>query len=120
MLRRDVGNHRVTRDDRSRVAVGGHSVPETKIRERYARLWPLVATAITVVDTAVIYDNSRARTPFRVVATFRSGLVVGEQHWPAWAPGPFETPAAHKEGAGQSATTVAQQAREGPLVVDPS
>lgn len=73
----------------SRVAVGGHSVPETKIRERYARLWPLVATAITVVDTAVIYDNSRARTPFRVVATFRSGLVVGQQHWPAWAPGPL-------------------------------
>lgn len=33
-----------------RVRVGGHAVPETKIRVRYDRLWPLVRSAIAVVD----------------------------------------------------------------------
>jgi predicted ABC-type ATPase len=70
----------------SRVSVGGHAVPEAKIRERFARLWPLVATAISLVDSAVVYDNSRAATPFRVIATSQRGLFVGEPAWPRWAP----------------------------------
>ncbi len=47
-----------------------------KVRERYARLWPLVASAIGVVDAATVYDNSRAATPFRVVAGLEHGSVV--------------------------------------------
>jgi predicted ABC-type ATPase len=70
----------------SRVAVGGYAVPKDKIRKRYARLWPLVASAIIAVDSAIVYDNSRAARPFRVVATFERGSLVGEPVWPAWTP----------------------------------
>jgi len=70
----------------NRVDVGGHAVPQAKIRERYVRLWPLVATAIGVVENATVYDNSRAQRPFRVVAVFEHGVAVGEPDWPAWTP----------------------------------
>jgi predicted ABC-type ATPase len=70
----------------SRVQAGGHAVPMGKIRQRYERLWPLVASAISAVDSAVVYDNSRAARPFRVVATFEHGSVIGEPVWPAWTP----------------------------------
>lgn len=70
----------------NRVGLGGHTVPEDKIRERYLRLWPLVATAIGVVDNATVYDNSRAARPFRVIATFEHGSTAGEPAWPAWTP----------------------------------
>jgi len=69
-----------------RVRAGGHSVPEDKIRKRYLRLWPLVASAIGVVDNATVYDNSRARRPFRLIAHFDHGSAVGESDWPAWTP----------------------------------
>jgi predicted ABC-type ATPase len=36
---------------RHRVSAGGHDVPEDKIRQRYQRLWPLVAAAITRSDS---------------------------------------------------------------------
>ncbi|HVV29633.1 MAG TPA: zeta toxin family protein [Mycobacteriales bacterium] len=71
---------------RNRVAVGGHAVPENKVRGRYQRLWPLVTAAIGVADHAVLYDNSRARPPFRVAAVFEHGLLVGVPDWPAWTP----------------------------------
>jgi predicted ABC-type ATPase len=70
----------------SRVDAGGHHVPEGKIRDRYQRRWPLVAEAVRVVDTATIYDNSRATTPFRVVARFERGVLLGEPVWPTWTP----------------------------------
>jgi len=69
-----------------RVSLGGHAVPENKVRERYRRLWPLVADAIKLVDYAVVYDNSRAAPAFRVVATFERGSLVGSAHWPPWTP----------------------------------
>lgn len=68
----------------SRVAHGGHGVPEAKIRGRYHRLWPLVAEAIGVVENATVYDNSRAKPAFRVLARFESGALVGAADWPAW------------------------------------
>jgi predicted ABC-type ATPase len=70
---------------RSRVAAGGHSVPEAKIRERYDRLWPLVARAVTSSDTAAVYDNSRVIGPQRV-AEFTVGVAIGAPQWPAWTP----------------------------------
>lgn len=69
-----------------RVEHGGHAVPEAKVRERYRRLWPLVAEAMGRVDTARAYDNSRAARPFRLVATFERGRPVDAPDWPAWAP----------------------------------
>lgn len=68
----------------SRVAAGGHHVPEQKIRERYRRLWPLVADAIALADTATVWDNSRHDGP-RAVALFAGGQTVGDPDWPAWA-----------------------------------
>ena len=70
----------------ARVALGGHDVPADKVRERYARLWPLVATARDVADRATFYDNSRAARPFRVVAAYDHGRLVGRAGWPAWTP----------------------------------
>lgn len=68
-----------------RVRSGGHDVPEPKIRERYRRLWPLVAQAISLADRAVAYDNSRAAGPVKV-AEFYGGLAIGADTWPEWAP----------------------------------
>jgi predicted ABC-type ATPase len=71
---------------RSRVRVGGHDVPEDKIRSRYRRLFPLVLEAIAKVDAAVVYDNSSPTDRLRKVARFETGQLVGEADWPAWTP----------------------------------
>ena len=68
-----------------RVAAGGHQVPEDKVRQRYNRLWSIVADAVAISDIVTVYDNSRLPGP-RVVARFNGGLVLGEPTWPAWAP----------------------------------
>jgi predicted ABC-type ATPase len=70
----------------NRVENGGHAVPEDKIRGRHGRLWLLVAAAVPMVDETVVYDNSRAARPFRVVARFERGVVVGQPEWPTWTP----------------------------------
>ena len=71
-----------------RVAAGGHSVPRRKIRERYARLWPLVARAAAAADTARVWDNSSLGGP-ELVATIVGGRAVGAITWPVWAPAPL-------------------------------
>lgn len=73
---------------RARVANGGHDVPEDRIRARYERLWPLVADAVRLANEAVVYDNSRAKTPFQVIARFADGVPVDAPFapWPKWAP----------------------------------
>jgi predicted ABC-type ATPase len=70
----------------NRADNGGHAVPEGTIRDRYRRLWPLIATAIEIVDTAVVYDNTSARKPFRVVARLKNGKPLMAPTWPTWAP----------------------------------
>ena len=69
----------------ARVMAGGHTVPVEKVRQRFQRLWPLVADAIVLGDTATVYDNSQ-RTGPSVVAAFSHGFVVGKPLWPDWAP----------------------------------
>lgn len=69
-----------------RVAVGGHTVPEAKIRERYRRLWDLVARARTIADRADCYDNASIDRPFRLVARYEYGQPVGHPSWPSWTP----------------------------------
>ncbi len=69
-----------------RVQAGGHDVPEDKIRGRYARLWTHLSNAVPNVDEAILYDNSRAHRPYRQVALFSDGQLVGQADWPAWAP----------------------------------
>ena len=70
---------RVANDD-------GHDVPEDKIRSRYQRLWPYVADAIAIADTAYVYDNSSSAHAFRRVATYVAGALVGDADWPVWTP----------------------------------
>jgi predicted ABC-type ATPase len=69
-----------------RVNAGGHDVPESKIRQRYQRLWALVAAAITRCDSATVYDNSGLKGP-RIIAQMNDGFLVGAPAWPAWTPG---------------------------------
>lgn len=71
-----------------RVQSGGHDVPEPKIRERYRRLWSLVAQAISLADRAGVYDNSRVAGPVKV-AEFYGGLAIGAPAWPEWTPEPM-------------------------------
>jgi predicted ABC-type ATPase len=75
---------------RHRVSAGGHDVPEQKIRERYQRLWPLVAAAIMRVDSATVYDNSALAGP-RIVAQFSDGFAIGLSAWPDWTPKELST-----------------------------
>jgi predicted ABC-type ATPase len=70
---------------RHRVSAGGHDVPEDKIRQRYQRLWALVAAAITRCSSATVYDNSALKGP-RIVAQMSGGHLIGAPSWPAWAP----------------------------------
>ncbi|MGH8441672.1 MAG: zeta toxin family protein, partial [Nevskiaceae bacterium] len=71
---------------RLRAEQGGHSVPIAKVRARYRRLWPLLEQAALMTDEAVVYDNSRAATPFRVVARYRHGQPESAPQWPTWSP----------------------------------
>jgi predicted ABC-type ATPase len=71
-----------------RVQAGGHDVPEHKIRERYERLWPLAAQAVSVADRAVLYDNAPRTGPVKI-AEFFGGLPIGAAAWPEWAPEPM-------------------------------
>jgi predicted ABC-type ATPase len=70
---------------RHRVSAGGHDVPEDKIRQRYQRLWALVAATINRCDSTTVYDNSALKGP-RIVAQMSDGHVIGSPDWPTWAP----------------------------------
>lgn len=69
-----------------RADLGGHDVPVEKIRARFGRLWGLVRQAIALADETEVRDNSRAKTPFRLVARYHGGEPVGEMSWPPWTP----------------------------------
>ncbi|HEY9566144.1 MAG TPA: zeta toxin family protein [Nocardioides sp.] len=69
-----------------RVQQGGHDVPTDKIRARYERLWPLVAAARELADRTTLYDNTNAEHPFREIAVYDRGRLIGEATWPTWTP----------------------------------
>ena len=62
------------------------TVDEVKVRARFHRLWRYVGDAVKLSDRAHVYDNTRAATPFRLVASFFGGHVTGTAHWPEWTP----------------------------------
>lgn len=70
----------------ARVRHGGHAVPLDKQRERFPRLWPLVAQALQTANEGFAYDNTSARNPYRVVAHFENGKLIGPANWPDWSP----------------------------------
>lgn len=59
-----------------RVGNGGHGVPEAKIRERYDRSAPLIREAVRLADTGLVYDNSLAGQPPKLVLTFERGRLI--------------------------------------------
>lgn len=83
---------------RERVRRGGHDVPETKVRERYERIWPLVAHAAARADRADFYDNSSARAALRRIARVEGGRVIGDAAWPIWTPHPLVRALADPDG----------------------
>jgi predicted ABC-type ATPase len=73
----------------NRVEVGGHDVPEHKVRERHGRLWGHLRRALAMADDAWVYDNSSAATPLRLVARYVQGELAGTPTWPTWVPAEF-------------------------------
>jgi predicted ABC-type ATPase len=69
----------------ARVRQGGHAVPEHKIRQRFERLWPLVALAATKTQSAGFWDNSTIDGPV-MVAVLVDGGPVATPAWPPWTP----------------------------------
>lgn len=70
----------------NRVDNGGHSVPEDEVRDRYDRLWPLVAEAVHLAHEATVSDNSSSTRPHRVMSQFIYGRPIGTIDWPERAP----------------------------------
>ena len=70
---------------RTRVAQGGHNVPEPDVRRRFARSLANLPAAITRADEAHLYDNSDPDLPHREVA-----ILTADEWWtaeilPDWA-----------------------------------
>lgn len=69
---------------RSRVAQGGHDVPEAKIVERYARSLGLLREAIRHTDRAYFFDNSGAEPWFFAEVTSGRTLEFQSDEMPNW------------------------------------
>lgn len=65
----------------ARVRHGGHNVPVQKQRERFERVWPLIAEALHLANEGFAYDNCSAKAPYRIAAHFDNGKVVGTALW---------------------------------------
>jgi predicted ABC-type ATPase len=73
----------------ARVDVGGHDVPEEKIRSRWQRLWHNVVAMIELADSAEVFDNAGPGPV--TIATFVAGDIVGAPRWPDWTPEALST-----------------------------
>jgi predicted ABC-type ATPase len=73
---------------KNRVSLGGHDVPEFKIRERYEKSFKLLPEAIKHSDVANLFDNSDGANLFECEIRYKSGLlkVKNEQFFllPLW------------------------------------
>jgi predicted ABC-type ATPase len=69
-----------------RVLNGGHDVPDEKLFARYPRTLENLARAASQVDALLLYDNSSAAEPYRLLGRLERGEVV-ERHPPVpeWA-----------------------------------
>ncbi|MCM1286617.1 MAG: hypothetical protein NC227_10725, partial [Bacteroides sp.] len=65
---------------KSRAAIGGHDVPENKIRERYQRALALIPKFIEVCDICSIYDNSLDK-PFRIYKKHHGDIIQSNAVW---------------------------------------
>jgi predicted ABC-type ATPase len=87
-----------------RSSQGGHLVPVKKVRQRFRRLWGLIAAAIELADEVIAYDNTLAATPFREVARYVDAKPVREA-LPTWSPLAPISPARSKRRSKQMKRT---------------
>ena len=59
----------------SRVAHGGHNVPETDVRRRFQRSLSNLPRAIALADKVIFHDNSRSDYPFREF------VILSKEEW---------------------------------------
>ncbi len=59
-----------------RVEAGGHDVPDEKIIKRFPRTFQNLREALTFVDHAFLFDNSRADQPYRFVGEYEQGKLI--------------------------------------------
>jgi predicted ABC-type ATPase len=72
----------------TRVARGGHDVPNDKLLARYPRTLKNLVASVTAVDRAFVFDNSSLGTPYRPVAIYADGRVSERfSPVPRWARG---------------------------------
>ncbi len=67
-----------------RVAMGGHPVPEEKIRQRYTRSLALLADAVTYANRAYIFDNSGTERLWVAEVTEGQEIEMKTDQMPAW------------------------------------
>jgi len=60
----------------TRVARGGHDVPNDKLFARYPRTLKNLKAAVTAVDRAFLFDNSSLDAAYRPVAIYADGRVT--------------------------------------------
>ena len=65
---------------KARVAIGGHDVPENKIRERYFRAIQLLPKFIEVCDVCSVYDNS-LDAPFKIYKKYHGNNIQSNELW---------------------------------------
>lgn len=64
----------------SRKAIGGHDVPEEKIRARYDRCLSLLPQFVDICDICSIYDNS-LDAPFRIYKKYHGAIIQSNAVW---------------------------------------
>jgi predicted ABC-type ATPase len=66
---------------RTRIASGGHAVPDDVICRRFVRgIRNLMSLYILVVDDWVVYDNTRPREPLILAYSFQKRVIVMDEH----------------------------------------
>lgn len=75
VLTKDV-NINITRV-RARVILGGHGVPEEKIRSRYVRALQLLPQFVNLCDICTVYDNSDS-IPVRIFKKTKTEFIYNE------------------------------------------
>jgi predicted ABC-type ATPase len=75
----------------TRVAQGGHDVPNEKLFARFPRTLKNLRAAVGVVDKAFLFDNSSVGAPYRPVAVYAEGRLTEQfpplPRWTAELPG---------------------------------
>jgi predicted ABC-type ATPase len=70
---------------RQRVSMGGHDVPEDRVRARYVRTLQLLPSAIEAADEVLLFDNSYGDPTIRPFFRRQGTVVTLSPPAPTWA-----------------------------------